>query len=100
MKQSFKAGEEFIYIPPCKDAEPVWLTYVEKMKGGLHRLFSSEMPVLEYHIHEESFSQCTDKKHPKPDIIVKYLAFVGGDTAKQIAYQKLLSSRGVRAASF
>jgi hypothetical protein len=96
MKQSFKAGEEFIYTPPSKDSEPVWLTYVEKLKCGLHRLFSSESPVLEYHIPEESFSQSDEKKNPKPDVTVKYSAFVGGDNSKQIAYEKLLSARGIK----
>lgn len=97
-KGKFKVGEEFIYRPPSKDAEPVWLTYVQSLKGGLHRLFSSESPTIEYHIQEDSFSSGDVKSFPKPDINVKYEAFVGGDDAKREAYEKLMSSRGIRAA--
>lgn len=94
-KVKFIIGEEFIYRPPSKDAEPVWLTYVEKMKNGLHRLFSSEAPVLEYHIREEDFLACDSRIFPKPEVSTKYHTFSGGNDAKRTAYEKLLISRGV-----
>lgn len=97
-KSKFKAGDEFVYKPPSKDAEPVWLTYIQSMKGGLHRLFSSETPALEYHIHEDSFCVGDVRQYPKPDLNVRYHAFAGNDGMKQEAYEKLMSSRGISVA--
>lgn len=89
-KIKFKLGQQVVYLAN-KNAEPQLLTYVEILKNGLGRFFSSHYPALEYHISTES-----DKLSAAETVIFeglqeKYLAFKGGDERKQQAYQVLLT---------
>ena len=90
----FKLGEEYLYIPG-KNVDPVWLTYVCPLSAGMHRLFSSENPTLEYHVSSETLGKGDSKDHPKPEISVKFISISGGDESKKEAYNRLAVSRGI-----
>lgn len=91
----FKAGEEFIYLG-SKNAEPIWLTYVSDLGGGVHRLFCTENPTLEYHIQEGLFEKGDSKKVPKPEIITRIVAMAGEDSDKRAAYNSLALRMGLQ----
>lgn len=91
-----RPGDEVTYVPN-RNVDPVILTYVETMKNGLDRFFSSQFPTLEYHLapghdhirpHDESYEE---------EIHEKYVAFRGRDGAKRQAYEILLSRRNANA---
>lgn len=91
----FKAGDEFIYAG-SKNAELIWLTYVAEIGGGAHRLFCTENPTLEYHIHEDLFEKGDSKKFPKPEIITRIIAMAGDDSDKRSAYNTLALKMGLQ----
>lgn len=91
----FKSGEEFIYLS-YKNAEPVWLTYVSDLGQGLHRLFCTENPTLEYHVHEDSLEKGNTKKNPKPEIITRIIAMPDTDKDKRNAYNILAARMGLQ----
>lgn len=90
----FKLGDEFLYVGN-RSAEPIWLTYVSAMNSGLHRLFSTDNPTLEYHIQESLFEKGDPKKNPKPEFTVRYAAMSGNDEDKRAAYNCLAAKMGL-----
>jgi len=92
----FRPGEEVTYIPN-KNAEPVLLTYIETMKNGINRFFSSQFPSLEFHIvHGHESIKPYEEKYEE-EIQEKYIAFKGGEEKKQHAYEIFLARRGQNA---
>jgi len=91
-KSKFRLGEEVTY-EAHKLADPILLTYVETMKNGMYRFFSSQFPTLEYHLaHNTDKIKPYDERYQE-EIQEKYLTFKGGDTSKERAYQVLLARR-------
>ena len=94
-KFKLKPGEEVTY-EPSKLADPILLTYVETMKNGMYRFFSSHFPSLEYYLaHDTDKIKPYDERYQE-EIQEKYIAFKGGDFAKKHAYQSLLVNRRQR----
>lgn len=87
-----KCGDQVTYVP-SKNTDPVILTFVETMKGGMNRFFSSEFPTLEYHlaINCDRIQQYEEKYQNQRQ--ETYLAFRGGDDKKRQAYEILLAKR-------
>lgn len=90
-KIKYRLGEQVAYSPN-KNLDPVLLTYVEVLKNGLGRFFSSEFPSLEYHIPVDSEKLKTEEIHFE-GVQEKYHAFKGGDDKKRQAYEILLTRR-------
>ena len=87
-----RPGEEVTYIPN-RNADPILLTYVETMKNGLNRFFSSQFPSLEYHLaHNHEAIKPHEEKYEE-EIQENYIAFKGGDENKRHAYEVLLTRR-------
>ena len=91
-KIKFKLGDQVAYAP-SKNLDPVSLTYVEVLKNGLGRFFSSEFPALEYHLSLDSEKLSVEEEVPLEAVQEKYLAFKGGDDKKRQAYEILLAKR-------
>lgn len=91
-KIKYKLGEQVVYSP-SKNLDPVLLTYVEVLKNGLGRFFSSEFPSLEYHISLDSEKFSNQEPIPFEGTKETYLAFRGGDDKKRQAYEVLLARR-------
>lgn len=93
-QERLKCGDEVTYIAN-KYTDPQLLTFVETMKNGINRYFSSQFPTLEYHLeHDNNHIHPYDESYQE-EIQEKYFAFKGGDTNKQRAYEILLTNRGI-----
>ena len=92
----FRLGEEVTYAPN-KHVDPVLLTYVETLKNGLNRFFSSQFPSLEYHLEQDNDNVRPCNERFEEDVQEIYLAFKGNDKNKQHAYEILLARRGPHA---
>ena len=91
----FKVGEEFIFTA-SKNKEPVVLTYVETMRDGKNRFFSSQKPTLEYHLEKDNPNiQACNNEPNWESLDEKFYAFKDDDKAKQQAYNVLLARRGI-----
>jgi len=91
-KFKLRLGEEVTYLPN-KLADPILLTYVETMKNGMGRFFSSQFPTVEYHLaHDNDKIKPYDERYQE-EIQEKYYAFKGGDQTKEQAYNVLLARR-------
>lgn len=88
----FRLGEEVTYTP-SKNVDSILLTYVETMKNGLNRFFSSQFPSLEYHLAQDHDNIKPYEEKYEEEIQESYLAFKGGDENKQRAYEVLLTRR-------
>lgn len=88
----FKLGEEVTYFSN-KSADPILLTYVETMKDGLCRFFSSQFPSLEYHLAHDSNNIKPHEEKYEEEVQESYHAFKGGDENKKRAYEILLARR-------
>lgn len=87
-----KLGDEVTYSP-SKNLDPVLLTYVETMKNGLERFFSSQFPSLEYHLARNHDHIGPYEEKYEEEVQEKYIAFKGGDENKKLAYESLLVRR-------
>ena len=91
MKNKLKHGDEYVYFA-SKRHDAVYLTYVEKLKNGLHRFFSTEYPSLEYHLNDRiSDIQKTSCYDVVP--AEEYIAF--SDEQKKSAYLLVLKRRNL-----
>ena len=93
-KSKLKLGDEVLYVPN-KHVDPLLLTFVETMKNGLDRYFSSEFPTMEYHLEQNipSILPYEEKYVTQPQ--EAYVAFKGKDGSKRLAYESLLLKRGL-----
>ena len=88
-----RTGDEFVYTRN-RNFDPVFLTYIENMPGGLRRYFSSQFPSLEYHIDPECehVKPCSDNYGE--EVQETYITFKGNDNNKRKAYEILMLKRG------
>lgn len=91
-KFKLRAGDEVTYLPG-KQIDPILLTYVETMKNGMGRFFSSQFPTVEYHLaHDNDKIKPYDERYQE-EVLEKYLVFKGNDQAKEQAYNTMLVRR-------
>jgi len=91
-KIKFRLGQQVTYTPG-RNLDPIRLTYVEVLKNGLGRFFSSAYPSLEYHISLNSDRLSEEDTVTFEGVQEKYHAFKGGDDKKRQAYEVLLTWR-------
>lgn len=91
-KMKLRPGDEVTYIPG-RHADPILLTYVETMKNGMFRFFSSQFPTVEYHLEHDTDRIRSYDEQFSQEVEEKYLAFKGNDEAKKCAYQILVANR-------
>lgn len=84
--KNIKLGDKVTYVAN-KNADPVLLTYIEKLKNGQGRFFVSKRPSLEYHLDLDSVSIKPYDERLEEDFEESYVAFRGCDENKRKAYE-------------
>ena len=87
-----KCGDQVSYTAN-KHADPILLTFVEPLRNGINRFFSSEFPTQEYHLANDSDRIQPFEEKYQSQIQEKYHAFKGGDDKKRQAYEILSAGR-------